>query len=101
MRTVGAGDGGPQHLSLGNNDCNSHPKGLRPLRRDATPLGLLSPWCSSTQGSRYASRRCNPGLEIAAPLGLKIRLKLLTVSSCPLVYPSVKKNSVISSLTGG
>ena len=71
------------------------------MRRDATPLGLLGRVGSPTQGSRYASLGGNPGLEIAAPLGLKIHLKCMTVSSYLLFYPSVKKKSVIDSLPRG
>jgi hypothetical protein len=40
---------------------------------------------------RYYFIPAPTGLEIAAPLGLKIRLKCLTGSSYLLFYPSVKK----------
>ena len=73
------------------------------MRRDATPLGLVGHVCSRPRvaATRPPSLRGNPGLKIAAPLGLKIRLKCMTVCSYLLFYSSVKKKSVIDSLPRG
>ena len=52
-------------------------RGCDPYGKTATPLGLLDLTLpSSSQGSRYALLRSNPGLEIATPLGLRLKIDL-------------------------